>query len=132
MTLEGFVRVSLWITAPLNFAAGLAFAFPASSLGMLIELPQQQGHSLYTTFSGAMIVLFGAAYLWLVLQTTIHRPLLFVGACGKSLAVLIAVSLFLSGELTGVTTALVSGDIVFALLWFYWLSRGGSSKAVQD
>ena len=123
MSLEGIVRISLWITAPFNLVAGFAFAFPASSLGSLIELPQQT-HNLYAMFSGAMIALFGATYLWLSFQTTIHRPVLFVGACGKSRAVLVSILLFFSGELAGVTTVLISGDIVFALLWFCWLFRG--------
>jgi hypothetical protein len=122
---EGLVRGSLWITAPLNFAAGFAFAFPASLLGSLIQLPQQS-HNLYAMFSGSLIILFGATYFWLALQTTILRPVLFIGACGKSLAVLVTVLLFFSGELSGVTTAFISGDIVFALLWFYWLFQGSS------
>lgn len=130
MTLDRAVRISLWVTAPLNLVAGFTFAFPGSALGSVVELPHPT-HGLYAALSGGMVALFGAVYFWLALQTEIHRPLLFLGAAGKSLAVLVALSLFANGQLPAVTTSLLCGDTAFALLWFSWLLKGRSSGRTQ-
>ncbi|MEJ2087592.1 MAG: hypothetical protein P8Y69_03780 [Gammaproteobacteria bacterium] len=118
---ERVIRASLWATAPLNLVAAVTFAVPAWGVGPFLQLPQE-AHPLYTILSGAMIGLFGAVYVWLALQDNIHRPLLLIGACGKSLAVVIAVGLFAHGDLSGTTTVVLAGDAAFAALWFHWLS----------
>ena len=119
MTFEGVVRISLWVTAPANLAAATAFAFPSSLPGSMLQFPPT--HPFYALFSGAMVALFGVAYAWLALQPVINRPLLLVGACGKLLAVLISGSLFLGGDLSGVTALVISGDLVFVALWATFL-----------
>lgn len=119
MKLSSAVRISLWISAPANLIVAAALAFPSSSLGSILELPET--HLFYGALSSAMVGLFGAAYGWLALQPEIDRPLLCVGACGKFLAVLISISLFTAGELSGVTAAAISGDLVFVVLWSAFL-----------
>jgi nitrate reductase gamma subunit len=127
------------VTTPLNFVAGYALAFPKSALGALIELPQG-AHPFYTVLTGGLVALFGAVYLHLARQRAIDRSLLLVGACGKALAVLIALSLYATGQLAALTAALMSGDALFAGLWFYWLrsaaadsrTQGGSPMARKD
>jgi len=125
VTLSSAVRISLWISAPANLIVATAIAFPSSSLGSLLELPDT--HPFYGLLSGAMVGLFGVAYGWLALQPEIDRPLLCLGACGKLLAVLISISLFTAGELSGVTAAVISGDLVFVVLWsaFLFSNRSG-------
>ncbi len=119
-SLEQLVRYSLWLTAPFNLIAGVAFAFPDSVLGHLITMPAGS-HPFYAYMSGALIALFGFCYAWLALQERINGPLLLVGAIGKTLAVLIAWILFLSGDLTIILAVLITGDLLFASLWYYYL-----------
>lgn len=123
--LSASVRVSLWVTMPLNLTAGFAFAFPASFIGRILELPVP-AHSLYAYLSGAMVALFGVAYFWMALRSRLVPPLLLLGACGKSFAAMISLWLYLAGELSGVPAALISGDLAFAALWFTWLVRSRS------
>ena len=114
------VRASLWITAPLNLLAGIAFALPGSTLGKLLQLPQP-AHPLYSLLCGMLVALFGLVYFWLARQPVPNRPLLFVGACGKGLAAFIAIGLFSVAQLSGTTAAILSGDLLLAALWLYWL-----------
>ena len=123
MNLTTLVRTTLWITVPANLTAAIMLAFPTTQLGQLIELPQQS-YSLYTLLAGSLVGLFGLAYAWLAKQKTINRPMLLVGACGKTAAVLISVVLFAMGQLSGVATTVISGDLIFATIWFIWLYRG--------
>ena len=129
--LEAFVRTSLWVTGPLNLLAAAAFAFPASGIGTVLELPVE-AHPFYTLFSGSFVGLFGLIYLWLARQTPIVRPLLLAGACGKTMAATISLSLFSAGQLSGLTTTLISGDLAFAALWFYFLSRSPAAPVPGD
>ena len=86
-------------------------------------------HPFYAYFSGALVGLFGLAYLWQAFSAQLSRPLLCVGACGKSLAVLIAWGLYFSSDLAGVTAFVISGDIAFAGLWFYFLATTSEETA---
>ena len=121
MSVERIVRISLWVTAPANLAAASAFAFPSGMLGSILQLPAT--HPFYAMFSGALVGLFGLVYLWLALQAEINRPVLFIGACGKLLAVLISVSLFAASQLSGAAAFVISGDLVFVALWTTYLLR---------
>lgn len=120
--LNASVLVSLWATAPLNLTAGIALAFPTSFVGRVLALPVP-AHSLYAYLSGAMVALFGVAYLWMALRSKVDPPLLLLGACGKSFAAVISLWLYVSGDLPGLPAALISGDLAFAALWFAWLVR---------
>ncbi len=119
---ERWVRYSLWLTAPFNFLAAYAFAFPTSALGQLLALPQQP-YSFYTVFAGGMVGLFGGMYVWAALQTHLVRPIIAFGATGKTIAVATSALLFAVGKFSGFALFVVSGDLVFAALWFYWLTR---------
>lgn len=122
MSLEQVVRASLWVTAPFNFLAGYLFAVPNSAFAQVLQLPGSEV-SLYTLMSGALIAMFGGCYIWLAMQERLHAPLLFVGASGKLLAVLIAWATFLTGGLALLPAVLISGDLLFVGLWFYFLSK---------
>ncbi len=121
MSLDQIVRISLWITAPFNLIAAYAFAFPESGLGQILGLPYPS-HPLFTLFSGSMVGLFGVMYAWLALQNAIVRPVLAFGATGKTIAVAIALYLYLGGLLSSTLILLISGDLIFAALWLYYLT----------
>ena len=124
--MERLVRISLWVTAPFNLLAGYLFAFPSSALAGLLMMPASPTN-FYTLFAGAMVALFGFMYIWIAQQGVIVRPLLAVGAIGKTIAVMISVSLFVTGNLAWLPTLLISGDLLFASLWGYYLIASRSN-----
>ena len=126
MELRRVVRLSLFVTAPANVVVGFGMAFPASPVGVLLQLPAS-GHPFYALMTGALVALFGVVYAVMAVSGDINRGLLAVGAAGKGLAVIISTGLFLSGQLPLLTFALVSGDLLFVGLWASWLfkSRAG-------
>jgi len=125
MNLEIAVRTSLWITAPANLLAACAFAFPSSVLGTTLQLPD--AHPFYSALSASFVGIFGLAYVWLAQQPDISRPVLCLGACGKMLAALISVALFIAGDLSGVAASIISLDLVFVALWSVFLLKAQDS-----
>ena len=121
--MEQLVRISLWITAPFNLVAGVAFAWPGSALGELLTLPSDVP-AFYALFSGGIVFLFGLVYMWLAMQETLVRSLLCVGACGKLIAVTIAAGLYAVGGVSGFFALVIMGDLVFVGLWFVYLTSG--------
>lgn len=122
MTLKQIVRYSLWLTAPLNIIVGLVLAFPTTLPGQLLLLPSDVPF-FYSALTGGMVALFGCGYFWLATQEEFSVPLLLIGACGKTLAAIIALISGITGSLAMVTAILISGDLLFAGLWFYYLIR---------
>ncbi len=118
--LTPYVSASLYLTAPANLLVGYALAFPHTAPARLIDLPVSQV-SLYTLLAGSMVMAFGFAYLWLASDPLKSRPLLLLGAAGKTVAATIALVLFGLGELSATTTVLLQGDLLLALFWFVYL-----------
>jgi len=122
MNMENAVRWSLWLTAPLNILAAISFAFPDRWVGSVVGLPAA-AHPLYTWLSAALVALFGVTYAWLALQKPIVRPVLMLGAIGKLTAVVLTLLLLVLGHLGPLPAAIISGDLVFVVLWARFLWR---------
>ena len=123
MTPQTLIRPALFAAAVFNFGAALAFAWP-TSIGALAALPAAP--PLYTTLVALFVLLFGGSYLWLALQPVISRPLLALGAIGKTTAAVAFTLLWLAGEASLLLLLGGLGDLAFAALFFSWL-RGGST-----
>ena len=119
---DRLLRTTLWLTAPLNLLVAFAFAFPGSAFAQLLQLPQG-GDAFYRLLAASLVGLFGLVYLWLALQPRPDRGLVLVGACGKTLAALCAIALYLADGLAAVPALFMSGDLLLAGIWFYWLAR---------
>ncbi|MGI9293061.1 MAG: hypothetical protein ACR2PS_03690 [Pseudomonadales bacterium] len=120
MNSQSLIRITLWLTFPFNLFAAYLFAFPSSSLGQLAGLPQEV-EPVYAGMCALLIALFGFTYAWLARQPNIDQPILFLGAAGKSCVFILAAVMWLLGSVSGRLAALATGDLVFALLWFWWL-----------
>jgi hypothetical protein len=121
MTKDTFIRRVLWATAVFNLGGALLFAFPGSRPGQLVGLPAPVP-AAYSVLLAFFVLLFGGAYAWLALQPTIDRPLVGFAAIGKTGAFCIALALWLIGEAPARSVLAVSGDLVFAGLFFWWLA----------
>jgi hypothetical protein len=122
---DAFLRKVLWTTFFYNVAGSLAFFFPAS-LGQVAALPTPVP-PIYSVLLGLFVLLFGAAYLWLALQPTIDRPLVAFAAVGKASVFVAAVALWVTGNGPGGFIPGATGDLIFAILFTWWL-WGGSGK----
>lgn len=121
--LHQLTHVSLYLTAPANILVGYSLAFPESAPARFIALPSSDT-SLYTLLAGVLVALFGVAYWLMARQSVINRSLLLLGATGKSIAALLAIFLFVSGQLSTTTLILLQGDLLLAGLWFTYLWQG--------
>ncbi|MDX1734364.1 MAG: hypothetical protein R3228_08350 [Halioglobus sp.] len=119
---DRLLRTTLWLTAPLNLLVAYSFAIPDGALGELLQLPQG-GDAFYRLLAATLVGLFGLVYLWLALQPQPDRALVLVGASGKTLAALCAIALYFADSLAGVPALFMSGDLLLAGIWFYWLAR---------
>ena len=119
MNRDDVIRTALWATAVMNAGASLLFAFPAS-IGWLAGLPADVP-PLYAFMVGSFIALFGGAYAWAASDPTVRRPLVVLGAVGKSTAFVIVVTCWLFGAASGLTAIAIVGDLVFAAIFVWWL-----------
>ena len=123
------IRTTLWITAVYNLVAATMLNFPSSGLGRFAELPTDVP-TLYLVLSSYFVLAFGFLYAWMARQDQVIRPLLYFCAFAKSGAFLIALILWMLGEVSGRLAFLVVGDAIFATIWFAWLYRNpGTDKA---
>jgi len=94
-------------------------------LGTALRLPD--AHPFYAALSASFVGIFGLTYLWLAQQPDITLPVLCLGACGKTVAALISVSLFFAGDLSGVAASIISLDLIFVALWSVFLLKAEGS-----
>lgn len=125
---ETTIRVSLWLACPFNLMAALVFAFPSSTIGQQLGLPDHV-HPLYSLLVALFVGLFGFVYAWLARRRAIDQPLLALGSVGKLGAFLIAGFLYLTGVVPGIVAFVALGDLAFAALWLSWLLSGRGQRA---
>ncbi len=117
---DKFIRGVLWASAVFNLAGAMLFAFPESALSQLAGLPVPVP-TFYAALLAEFILLFGGSYAWLALQSAINRPLLAFGAIGKTAAFLLVAVLWLTGQVPARGVLAMTGDLIFACLFFGWL-----------
>jgi hypothetical protein len=117
---DKFIRGVLWASAVFNLAGAMLFAFPESAISQFAGLPVPVP-TFYAALLAEFIILFGGSYAWLALQPSINRPLLAFGAIGKTGAFLLVAVLWLVGEAPARGVLAITGDLIFACLFFGWL-----------
>jgi hypothetical protein len=113
-------RGILWATVVFNIGGGLPFLFASSSLGQLAGLPSPVP-AVYTTLLAEFVLLFAGGYAWLALQPTIDRALVGFAAIGKTGAFLVITGFWLHGDVPLRSVFAVTGDLIFAILFTWWL-----------
>jgi hypothetical protein len=120
MNRDKFIRRVLWASVLFNLGGASLFAFPSSALGQLAGMPSP-GPALYGYMLALFVVLFGGSYAWLALSKNIDRPLLAFGAIGKTCAFVLVLTFWLLGEVPTRSVVAITGDLIFAGLFFWWL-----------
>lgn len=123
MTGERVLRVTLAASAPFNFVAAAALAFPTSSLAKMSGGEGVAVPPLYAYVLAYLVALFGVVYGWMAVQRVIYRPLVAISAVGKAGVFVIAAALWAAGDVSWKTVGVASGDLTFAAIWTWWLVR---------
>ena len=123
---EIVVRLTLWMSFPLNLGAAYVLALPSSWPGQLVGLSASVD-PVYRYLSAFLVALFGVAYAWLALQRRVDQPLLLLAATGKLGAFILAFALWISAMSPPALVLAACTDLAFALLWFSWLLADESS-----
>lgn len=113
------MRRALRASAVFNLGGALLFAC-AGSLGPLAGLPVPVPR-VYTALLAMFVLLFGASYAWLARQPRIDRPLVALAAIGKASAFALTLVSWLLGDVGGRAVVAISGDLVFAVIFAWWL-----------
>lgn len=117
-----FIRTALWVAAFFNLGGMFVFAFPEMAIGPLVGLPTDVP-VVYRAVTAVFILLFGGAYAWLARQPVIDRPLIGLSAIGKAGVFAAIFILWLFSAVSGWLVLLISGDLVFAILFVWWLNQ---------
>ncbi len=117
---ENSMRMTLWASVLLNAIGAALFAFPSSPLGARRGLPNPTP-PLYNTLCALFVALFGAAYVWLVRQPQINRPLVVLAAITKASVFAVFLIFWLRGIVTTLGLLVVFPHLVVAALFAWWL-----------
>jgi hypothetical protein len=67
------------------------------------------------------VLLFGGAYAWVASQPRIDRPIVAMAAVGKTGAFVVVVCCWLLGDVPARAVLAITGDLVFAAIFTWWL-----------
>jgi hypothetical protein len=120
------MRNTLWIGAAFNLVAAFMLFFP-ETLGRIAALPAD-GSRFYAWMLGALIGIFGFVYAWLARSPRIDRPLIVVAMLGKFAVVVVTCVTLVAGEIAMPTLGPAFGDLIFGLIFLWWL--GGAEQSM--
>ena len=124
LVIDILLRMSLWISFPLNLGAAYVLARPSGWLGQQLHLPAAVD-PLYAALPAFLVALFGCVYAWLALQPRPAQPLLAVVALGKLGVFAITLGLWLLAGAAPGLAVVGCVDLILGLLWLGWLKAAG-------
>jgi hypothetical protein len=123
---DSYARTLFGVAAFFNFAVAAALLFLRPSFASLVALDPVAGTNLVFVYMTAfLIATFGYAYARIAQDARRYRPFIELGAIGKLLAVAAVTGPWLAGEVRWQLPLIVSGDLVFAVLFIDFLRRTG-------
>jgi hypothetical protein len=122
--MQAHARALFGTAAAANFGVALGLLFLRPQLGPLLGLDPAGGtNAIFLYLAAVMIGLFGYSYLRVAGDPRRFRPFIELGVIGKLLAVAAAGLPWLAGEVSWQLPLLISGDLVFVLLFLDYLRR---------
>ena len=123
-TMDAYARKLFGIAAGFNFLVAVGVLVLRPRLAPLIRFDPVAGTNLvFLYLAAALVGTYGYAYLRIAQDPHRFRPFVELGAIGKLLAVAAVTWPWLAGEIGWQLPLLVSGDLVFALLFIDFLRR---------
>ena len=119
-----YARWLFGISATTNLAVSCALLIFGSFVARRLALDPIVGTNVVLfNFAGAMIGLFGYAYVRVAIDPVRFRPLIHLTAIGKLLAFTSAAMPWLAGITSSRLPALLFADVVFGVLFIDYLRR---------
>lgn len=118
--LETWMRLALYATAVMNIVGSFSFVPYFASLRTQFGLPDT--HPMYLWILAAWIIAFGFCYLWMAISSRRDRIFITIGAVGKLSFFAIIAAYVASGQLPLLTLAAASGDLLFGIIFLFWLA----------
>lgn len=117
-----WLRRALYATAVMNVSGSLAFVPAGQPIRALAGFPEP-GHPFYLWLLAIWIAAFGVAYGWSAHTNCVEPVFLAVATVGKLSFAGLLIGYAATGGLPAPAALGASGDLVFGLLFLYWLSR---------
>ena len=117
-----FLRITLIFAALMTASGAWIFFDPSSGLGQNYGLPADVP-MLYRALLGFVLALFAGMYAWMAAQSTVVRPLLWLGVIGKGGAFATMLLLYAAGKVSVTTAMMLLGDAILAVIWLVWLIK---------
>jgi hypothetical protein len=127
---DKLIRRSLQFSVVFNLGGAWMFAFPALPVGQIAGLPASVP-GLYRAMLALFITLFAGAYAWLSVQPDIDRPLVAFSAIGKACAFATFVAFWIVGQVPGRGVIMVSGDLILAAVFAWWLIAASNEVSAR-
>ncbi|MES2015566.1 MAG: hypothetical protein V4484_03645 [Pseudomonadota bacterium] len=113
-------RILFYLAAGFNFLA-VALLSPAPGIAQALGVSPSPGTGLFDQIALMAIALFGAGY-WMVARNPARNgDLVKLGMAGKLIVPAIVATQFMAGGANARLLALVSGDLLFAAAFLYFL-----------
>jgi len=124
MNRDQVMRPTLVVGALFNLVAAVIFLFP-DSIGSIADFPRS-GSLFHSWLIAVFIVVFAGLYLWLSRRPVIDRPMIVLAVVGKMGVFVVSVACLLLGVLSPRAFAPAAGDLLFVLIFLWWL--GGVAR----
>lgn len=113
------------IAALFNFLVGVPMLVAYSTFARLLQL--EGPPTVWFHIAAAIVVIFGFAYWSIARDPVKFRPYVMLGIVGKLAFVAIIYGHWLAGNISGRGAVLVTGDLIFALLFIAYLRSSRSA-----
>jgi hypothetical protein len=107
------------IAALFNLVVGIPMLVAYPTVARLLQL--EGPPTVWFHIAAAVVVIFGFAYWSIARDPVKFRPYVMLGIVGKLAFVAVIYGHWLAGDVSGRSAVLVSGDLIFALLFFAYL-----------
>lgn len=114
-------RLAFRAAALFNWSVAIPLWLAPVWLTTLLGLQPIPTDILYTDLFAVLVLTFGVGYWWVGADPARNRVVLQMGICGKLLVVLVGYQHFLAGGTNLPFAALVTGDLLWALLFWRFL-----------
>lgn len=119
----GAVRAIFIAAALVNLAIGLAMTIAPVAFGASAGIDYRPPAELPARTAGLLIAVFGIGYAFVAARPAANRDLVRLGIIGKLAFVALVTVVWLAGDVPTRAALLVSGDLVFAALFWLVLTR---------
>lgn len=121
--MDKHARILFSLAAAYNFAAGLPMLFAMPQFAALTGMTPAHPDPVFVHLSAVLVLVFGWGYWRIGRDPVFNRPIIHMGLVGKSCVVVAGYADWLLGNVNWPFAALISGDLVFALLFYDYLRR---------